>query len=139
MILRATSAAFVVVAAVTTYAVLSSGADVVGLVGWLRERGHPVYAAWLGWVVLAPVVLAAAAWATRRTPWPWVVAVTVQLASLVAAQARLGHLVAAWSWALVAVAVGTGLASVVTAVDGRRQTRAELEDVEGVTATPVGD
>ncbi|WP_193614204.1 hypothetical protein [Nocardioides lijunqiniae] len=138
MIYRLSAAAFVAVAALTTYAVLASGADVVGLVGWLRERGHPVYAAWLGWVVIAPVVLAAAAWAARRTPWPWVLAVTVQLASLVAAQARLGHLVHAWSWALVAVAVGIGLASVVIAVDGRRRGH-DHHDTEGVTPTPVGD
>ena len=70
-------------------------------------------------MVLAPLVLVLAALVTRRTPWPWVVAVTVQLVSLVAAQARLGHLVDDWSWAVVAAATVLGLVSVVSAVDHR--------------------
>ena len=119
MTFRVSASAFVALAVVTTYALLDRGGDVVGLAGWLREHGHPVYAAWLAWVVVAPVVLAAAGFAVRRTPWPWVAAVTAQLGSLVAAQARLGHLVDAWSWGLVVVATVLGLASIVSAVDRR--------------------
>jgi hypothetical protein len=119
LIFRVTAAAFVAVAALTAVAVLAQGADALGLAAWLREHGHPVYVAWLAWVVAAPLVLAAAAATVRRTPWAWVAAVTVQLGSLVAAQARLGHLVSDWSWAVVVVAVGVGLVSVVIAVDGR--------------------
>jgi len=115
---RVTAVGFVALAAVTAYAVLSGG-DVVGLAGWLRRHGHLLYAAWLGWVVAAPLVLAATAAVVRRTPWPWVVAVTLQLSSLVAAQARLGHLVDRWSWAVVGVAVVLGLASIVSVVDHR--------------------
>lgn len=118
MTLRVTAVGSVALAALTSYAVLSS-ADVVGLAGWLRRHGHPVYAAWLVWVVVAPLVLAATALVVGRTPWPWVVAVTLQLASLVAAQARLGHLVGPWSWAFVAAGVALGLASIVVAVDHR--------------------
>jgi hypothetical protein len=112
---RLSAAAFVALAAVTAYAVLDGGAG-LGLAEWLRRHGHAGYAAWLAWVLVAPLVLAATAWLVRRTPWPWVLAVTAQLASLVGAQARAGHLVDGRSWALVAAAVGLGLVSVVTAV-----------------------
>ncbi|MCD4526833.1 hypothetical protein [Nocardioides sp. cx-173] len=119
MIFRLSAAAFVAIAALTAYAVLADGADVVELAQWLRSHGHPGYAAWLAWVLLSPVVLAATALAVRRSPWPWVVAVTVQLASLVGAQARAGHLVNGWSWALVALALLLGLASLVAALGDR--------------------
>ncbi|MCD4535381.1 hypothetical protein LRP67_14905 [Nocardioides sp. cx-169] len=119
MIFRLSAAAFVAIAALTAYALLDSGADVVELAQWLRRHGHPGYAAWLAWVPLSPVVLAATALAVGRTPWPWVVAVTVQLASLVGAQARAGHLVDRWSWVLVALALVLGLASVVAALGDR--------------------
>ena len=118
MTFRLTAVGFVVLAALTAYAVLSSG-DAVGLADWLRRHGHPVYAGWLLWVVLAPVVLAGAGLAVRHSPWPWVVAVTLQLSSLAAAQARLGHLVDRWSWAVVVAALVLGLASIVSVL-GRR-------------------
>jgi hypothetical protein len=119
LIFRVSATAFVVVSALAAVPVLANGADALGLAEWLRAHGHPVYVAWLVWVVAAPLVLAAAAGTVRRTPWPWVASVTVQLGSLVAAQARLGHLLDDWSWAVVVVAVGAGLVSVVTAVDDR--------------------
>lgn len=118
MTFRLTSAASVALAAGAAYAVLVAG-DALGLADWLRRHDHPVYAGWLLWVVVAPLVLACTALLVRRSPWPWAVAITLQLASTVAAQARLGHLVDEWSWALVVVTVALGLASIVSVFDNR--------------------
>jgi hypothetical protein len=98
------------------YVAFGAGVDLLHLARWLAARGYPGYAAWLWWVVLAPAVLVSAALASRRTPWPWVVAVTLYLAGLVAGQARLAHLTDGWTWAVVAAAVVVGLASIVSAL-----------------------
>ena len=122
MIYRLSAAGTILVAgAAAVYGALGSGVGPLRLARWLAGHDHALYAAWVGWMTLAPVVLLAAAWASRRTPWPWVAATSLHLLALVAGQARLAHLTDAWVWALVAAAVALGLTSVVTAVNGRQR------------------
>ncbi len=100
-------------------ALLALRGSVVGawaLARWLTDHGGPGYALTLGWVVAAPVLLAAALGVRRRTPWPWVVATTAHLLVLVGAAARLEHLMTPAGWALLATVVALGLASLVSAV-----------------------
>jgi hypothetical protein len=109
--------AIAIACAAALYLAFGTGIDPIELARWLGGHDHAGYAAWLGWVVVAPVVLLAAAWAARRTPWPWVVAVTAHLAALVAGQARLAHLTDGWMWVVLAGAVGVGLTSIATVLD----------------------
>lgn len=66
MTYRLTALGFVALAAVASYAVLAGG-DVAGLAEWLRRHGHLLYPTWLVWVVVAPLVLAAAGLVVRRS------------------------------------------------------------------------
>lgn len=82
------------------------------LLDW-QEDG---YAAWYAWVLAAPLVLAAAALVVRRSPWPWTLAVTLHLASTVAAMVRVEHWLPGWSWAALGTVVCLGLWSVAEAL-----------------------
>jgi len=120
LIFRLSATGTILVAcAAAVYVAFGAGVDSLHLARWLAAHDHPGYAAWLGWVVLAPVVLIGAAVGSRRTPWPWVVAVSLHLTGLVAGQARLADLTDSWMWVLVATAVAVGLTSIVSALDDR--------------------
>lgn len=111
-----TRAAVLVVAVATSAAAWTGGG--VGpwsLATWLATHGALPIAAALGWLVLAPLPLAAAAFAARWSPWPWIVAVTIHLAVPVMLLARFPHLLPGWAWGAVALSVVVGLGSVVTA------------------------
>lgn len=112
-VLRA--AVLLVALATSAAATFGSGIDPWDLAPWLAHHGGLGLALALGWLVLAPVPLAAAALAQRRTPWPWVAAVTIHLAVPVVLLARFPHLLPGWAWAMVALSVLLGLASVATA------------------------
>lgn len=98
---------------------LGSGVEPWRLAAWLADHGGLALAVALGWLVLAPVPLAAAALAHRRTPWPWVGTVTVHLLVPVVLAARFPHLLPGWAWLVVALSVAAGLGSVVTAFPAR--------------------
>lgn len=81
---------------------------------WLGEHGGPEYPLWIGWTVLAPVLLAVAALFVRRTPWVWVVIATVHVLSVALAVARLAHLVPWWGWTFLAAVATSGAVSIAT-------------------------
>ena len=114
------SAALVVVAAAAVALALTAGTGVAPwqLVSWFGRYGGPLHASVLTWLVLAPVLLLVAAAAGRRTPWPWVSAVTIELSCLVVVAARFPRVIPDWAWPALAVTVVAGLASVVTAFSG---------------------
>lgn len=116
--------AVVLVVAVATSAAAWAEAGVAPwtLGAWLADHGGVAIAVALGWLVLAPLPLAAAALAHRWTPWPWVGAVTIHLLVPVLLATRFPHLLPGWAWLVVGLSVCAGLASVVTAfpaTDGR--------------------
>jgi hypothetical protein len=113
------TASILIACAAAAYVAFGAGVDALHLARWLAAHDYPGYAAWLGWMVLAPLVLIGAALGSRRTPWPWVLAVSLHLAGLVAGQARLADLTDGWMWVLVATAVAIGLASIVSVLDDR--------------------
>lgn len=117
-----TRAAVIVVAVATSAAAWAgAGVDPWSLATWLAAHGGLVLAVALGWLVLAPLPLGAAALVARRSPWPWIGTVTVHLVVPVVLLARFPHLLPGWAWAVVALSVAVGLASVVTAFpDGPR-------------------
>ena len=110
---RLLAAAAWVVAAVLSAACWSNGG--LGLAGILVDDAA-AYAVVLAWLCLAPLVLGLALVALHRTPWPWVVTTAVHLVVVVAAAARLRHLVPEWAWVGVGASVVLGVASVVVAV-----------------------
>ena len=96
-----------------------AGVDGVGLARFLLDHGAATYAVGLGWVLVAPLVLVAALVAQRRTPWPWVGAVTLHLAVLLALSLRLRHLVPGAAAGVLACYTVLCLASVLVAVADR--------------------
>lgn len=113
------TASILIACAAAVYVAFGAGVDAPHLARWLAAHDYPGYAAWLGWMLVAPLVLAGAALALRRTPWPWVLAVSFHLAGLVAGQARLADLTDSRMWVLVATAVAVGLTSIVSALNDR--------------------
>ncbi|GAA4813178.1 hypothetical protein ACFQ0K_05290 [Nocardioides caeni] len=97
-------------------ALVAAAGGLAGAVWWLSDAAawrvvrtlqvhdEPVYAAWATYVALAPALNLLAWWATRRTPWPHVVAVTTFLLSTVAAGARIDHWLP-WWWPLAVAAL----------------------------------
>lgn len=83
---------------------------------FLAGHGGGVYVPALVWLWVAPVVLLVAALLVRRTPWPWVLAVTLQLSVLVVLAARVAHWVSTPGWFALAVLVGLGAVSAGCAV-----------------------
>lgn len=95
---------------------LVKGPSPASAFAFLERYDQPGYAAWFGWLLAAPAVLVVAALLVRRTPWPWVAAVTVHLASVLAGAVVVSHWVAWWGWAALATVVTVGLVSVVAAL-----------------------
>ncbi|WP_137292899.1 hypothetical protein [Nocardioides dongxiaopingii] len=113
------SAVVATAAAASWYVARGAGVDGVGLARFLLDHGAVPYAAGLGWVLVAPVVLALALLARRWSAWPWVVAVTVHLAVLLALALRLRHLVPDAVGATLGAHTVLGLASVAVVVAER--------------------
>lgn len=103
-------------AGAVTLVLLVRGPAPDSVIGFLTGSGQTGYAVWFGWLLAAPAVLVVAALLVRRTPWPWVAAVTVHLASVLAGAVVVSHWVAWWGWAALATVVTVGLVSVVAAL-----------------------
>ncbi|KQZ70199.1 hypothetical protein [Nocardioides sp. Root151] len=123
------SGSFRLSATLTIATAVIAGAGVLRLggapghvVGTLRGLGADGYAWWYVAVLLTPLVLLAAAVGVRRTPWPWITAVVLHLASVVAATVRVEHWLSAWAWSALVGAVAVGLWSVAVALAGPRGT-----------------
>ncbi len=101
--------------ATSAAATFGSGIEPWELGPWLARHGGLGLALALGWLVLAPLPLGVGTALVRRTPWPWVLAVTAHLLVPVVLLARFPHLLPGWAWGVVALSVALGLASVATA------------------------
>ncbi|KRB73841.1 hypothetical protein ASE01_17650 [Nocardioides sp. Root190] len=108
------AAVLLIALATALVAALGPGIEPWDLAPWLARHGGLPYAVALAWLVLAPAALAAAALGVRRTPWPWVVAVSVHLLVPTLLVARFPHLFPDGTLLLLAASVVLGLASVVT-------------------------
>lgn len=105
------------------YAVSGAGLDGPALAGLLARHHAAAYAAGLWWVMVAPAPLLAATLAHRRTPWPWVVVVTVHLVVLVALGVRLRHLLSLGAVAALVATVALGVAAAMAAVGEQARVR----------------
>lgn len=95
---------------------LTAGANPDRTLSFLAGHGGRVYIPLLVWLWVAPVVLLGAALLVRRTPWPWVLAVTLQLSVLVVLAARVAHWVSTVGWLGIGLLVGLGVISAGCAV-----------------------
>ena len=90
------------------------------LARWLGGHGGPEYPLWIGWTLVAPIALVAAATPRQRAPWLWITVCALHLIVVAAGVARVAHLAPWWLWAYLVATVAAGAASIVI-VGARRE------------------